>query len=341
LNKNSTPIIRIENISKEFRIGFFRKRVKAVQNLTLEVQSGEIFGFLGPNGAGKTTTIKMLMGLIFPTSGSSHLFGLSARDLRAKARVGFLPENPYFYEYLTGFEFLDFYSRLFGLSRSIRPTRVERLLEQVGLLHSRDIPLRKYSKGMMQRIGIAQALINDPDLVILDEPMSGLDPIGRKEVRDLIFNLREQGKTVFFSSHILQDVEMICDRVAILIRGQLRKVGTLYELLSQQKGRELELTVSGLPPLAAEQIKSMAVRLIVPGERLTIVLPESQLDEALHVVIREQGRIEALVPLKGSLEDLFVQQVQNPDGLDFEGDEQDDENVMLSPDMNNNTESKP
>lgn len=313
VSSNNTPIIRTENLVKEFRIGFFRKRVQAVRGLSLEVKPGEIFGFLGPNGAGKTTTIKMLMGLIFPTSGRAELFGMPARDVEAKSKVGFLPEHPYFYEYLTGFEFLDFYGRLFGLNRSIRPTRVERLLEQVGLPHARDIPLRKYSKGMIQRVGIAQALINDPDLVVLDEPMSGLDPIGRKEVRDIIFNLKDQGKTVFLSSHILQDVEMICDRVAILIKGQLRKIGRLEDLLSEHSGHETELTVSGLSNLTNEQVRNMASKVVIPGDRLTVRLDAKTLQEAIQLVLREGGNMESMVPIKGTLEDLFVQQVQSPE----------------------------
>lgn len=308
-----TPIIRIKNLVKEFRIGFFRRKVRAVRDLSLEVYSGEIFGFLGPNGAGKTTTIKTLMGLIFPTSGQAELFGLPANDIRAKARMGFLPEHPYFYEYLTGFEFLDFYAHLFGLPHSIRSARVERLLEQVGLSDAREIPLRKYSKGMIQRVGIAQALINDPDLVILDEPMSGLDPMGRKEVRDIIFHLKDQGKTVFFSSHILQDVEMICDRVAILHKGQLRKLGSLSELLSEMKERETEFTVSNLPHLPQEQLRSMSKRVVIPGERLTVVLDEKTLQDAISLVLREGGKIEAIVPQKATLEELFVQQVQSPE----------------------------
>lgn len=305
-----TPIIQISHLHKEFRTGFFRRLKRAVNDLSLTVNEGEIFGFLGPNGAGKTTTIKMMMGLIFPTMGHVELFGLPASHIKAKSRLGFLPENPHFYEYLTGFEFLDFYGRLFGLSGRIRPARVERLLEQVGMTHARDIPLRKYSKGMLQRIGIAQALINDPDLVVLDEPMSGLDPLGRKDVRDIIFRLKEQGKTVFFSSHILQDVEMICDRVAILTNGRLRRLGTLVELLDEQSERETELAVSGLSSIALEQLTNMASRVVVPGVRLTIVLPQTRLEEALQLVMREQGKVESVVPLKGTLEELFVQEVR-------------------------------
>lgn len=304
-----TPVIEIKNLHKRFRIGFFRREVRAVEELSLRVEEGEIFGFLGPNGAGKTTTIKMLMGLIFPTAGEAHLFGRPANDIEAKARVGFLPENPHFYEYLSSFEFLNFYGRLFNLSGSARHARVERLLELVGMTHARDLPLRKYSKGMLQRIGIAQALINDPDLVVLDEPMSGLDPLGRKDVRDIIFRLKEQGKTVFFSSHILQDVEMICDRVAIMTKGRLRRIGPLGELLETQTQREVEMTVSGLPAHALKSLRSMASKSIVPGDRPTLVFPKSRIDEALRLVMHEEGVIESLIPLKGSLEEFFVQEV--------------------------------
>ncbi len=310
--KNRETIIKIESLTKVFRVGFFRKKVKAVNDLSLEVYRGEIFGFLGPNGAGKTTSIKILMGLLFPTSGRATLFGYSPFDIRAKSKIGFLPENPYFYEYLTGYEFLEFYATLFGLPRSIRSARVERLLEQVGLSHAKNLPLRKYSKGMIQRIGIAQALINDPDLVVLDEPMSGLDPIGRKEVRDIIFQLKEQGKTVFFSSHILQDVEMICDRVAILIKGQLRKIGVLSELLSEQTGYKYELSASKLSPTTAGHLKNMAEKVLVPGpDRVTVVIPQKKVEEALQLILREKGQLESLQPIKGTLEDLFVEQVRS------------------------------
>ena len=316
------PILELKNLSKEFRIGFFRKRVQAVRNLSLTVQPGEIFGFLGPNGAGKTTSLKILMGLISPTQGETRLFGLPSTDLRAKARIGFLPEHPYFYDYLTGLEFLNFYARLFGLSRSVRSVRVERLLEQVGLSHARKLPLRKYSKGMIQRVGIAQALINDPDLVILDEPMSGLDPMGRKDVRDIIFRLRDSGKTVFFSSHILQDVEMLCDRVAIITKGQLRKLGTLHDLLVDLSGQKTEITLTGLSKLDLEQLQGFSERVVIPGPpRCTLVFRADRVDEAIRLILDKQGKIESVIPLKGTLEDLFVQQVhatQDPPPLDAE-----------------------
>lgn len=317
-NVASQPIIQLSSLSKVFRLGFFRRRVNAVDGLSLEVEPGEIFGFLGPNGAGKTTTIKMLMGLIHPSSGEARLFGLDAANVKAKSRVGFLPEHPYFYEYLTGFEFLDFYARLFGLPRAKRTVRVERLLEQVGLSHAHDIHLRKYSKGMIQRLGIAQALLNDPDLVVLDEPMSGLDPIGRKDVRDIIFRLKEHGKTVFLSSHILQDVEMICDRVAIIHKGRLRKLGPLSELLQQQTSHEVELTVSQIPPSLREQLHAMALRVLKSDEKLSFVLPEHQLDETLRLVLQHNSTIESVIRPKETLETLFVQQVFDARTTDLE-----------------------
>lgn len=308
------PVIEIKKLNKVFHVGFFRRRVHVVKDLSLVIQPGEIFGFLGPNGAGKTTTLKMLMGLIYPTSGEVKLFGQASSDLRAKARIGFLPEHPYFYEYLTGFEFLDFYGRLFGLSGSIRTVRVERLLELVGLTHAQEIPLRKYSKGMIQRVGIAQALINDPDLIVLDEPMSGLDPMGRKDVRDIIFKLKENGKTVFFSSHILQDVEMVSDRVAILNKGQLQKVGSLRDLLAQNLSHELEFSVSGMSPDARESLRKLETRVIVKGDPLTIAVKEEDLNKAIKIALKHSLTIESIVPFKGTLEDLFLQQVlQGPE----------------------------
>ncbi len=225
-------MIRIENLHKTFYSGFFRKQVKALQGLSLEVGKGEIFGFLGPNGAGKSTTIKILAGLLKPGSGKAFLMGKPAGTVESKNRIGFLPEQPDFYQYLSGEEFLNLCARFFPLSHRERRSRVNRLLDQVGLNRARDLALRKYSKGMLQRIGLAQALINDPELVILDEPMSGLDPIGRKEIRDLIARLGQEGKTVFFNTHILSDVEVICNRVGIIHQGKLLKVGPVRELSS-------------------------------------------------------------------------------------------------------------
>ncbi|MEZ4467203.1 MAG: ABC transporter ATP-binding protein [bacterium] len=251
----SDAAVEVHDLVKTFDLGFLgalpgigplfsrlqlkgiAQRVEAVRGVSLRVEPGEIFGFLGPNGAGKTTTIKMLMGLIRPTSGTASILGRPLGDREARARLGFLPEHPYFYDYLKPIEFLDFYGRLFRIDARERRRRAEALVDRVGLRHAVNRPLRKFSKGMVQRIGIAQALINDPDLVVLDEPMSGLDPMGRKDVRDLIFALKEQGKTVFFSSHILQDVEALCDRVAIMARGRLRSIGPLHTLLGDEVER--------------------------------------------------------------------------------------------------------
>ena len=227
------PVVKVEHLRKVFHVGFWGRRITAVDGVSLEVQRGEVFGFLGPNGAGKTTTIKMLMGLIYPSGGTATLFGRPIGDSAAKSKVGFLPESPYFYDYLTGREFLRFYGHLFGLLGPALEKRIDELLDLVGMTHARDLQLRKFSKGMLQRVGIAQALINDPELVVLDEPMSGLDPIGRKEVRDLIFRLKESGKTVMFSSHILHDAELLCDRVAMIMKGRLVACGHVSELIAQ------------------------------------------------------------------------------------------------------------
>jgi ABC-2 type transport system ATP-binding protein len=225
-------ILRTEGLTKTFDVGFRRRRVTAVDSVDLEVHEGEIFGFVGPNGAGKTTTIKMLMGLIYPTRGRAFIFDDPIPSQRAKARLGYLPENPAYYEFLTGREALRFFARLSRVPAEARDRRCDELLQQVGLAGAADRQIRKYSKGMQQRLGLAQALVGDPSLVILDEPMSGLDPVGRKEVRDLILELKRSGKTVFFSTHILPDVETLCDRVGVILGGRLRDVGRIEDLLS-------------------------------------------------------------------------------------------------------------
>src|SRR5579862_3647473 len=219
-------------LTKDYAVGFWRKRpYRALDSLSLQVESGEVFGFLGPNGAGKTTSLKLLMQLVFPTSGRAELLGRPLGDLAAKRRIGYLPENPYFYDYLTAEELLVYFASLFGYRGADRRARARRLLDEVGLGAERRMQLRKFSKGMLQRVGIAQALINEPELVILDEPMSGLDPLGRRDVRSLILRLRDRGCTVFFSSHVLSDAEALCNRVAILAKGRLVSIGRLTDLL--------------------------------------------------------------------------------------------------------------
>jgi ABC-2 type transport system ATP-binding protein len=286
--------------------------VTAVEGLSLEVRRGEVFGFLGPNGAGKTTTIKMLMGLIYPTSGAAWLFGQKLGDSQAKARLGFLPESPYFYDYLTSREFLGFYGHLFGLWGVGLNRRIDELLELVGMTHAKDLQLRKFSKGMLQRVGIAQALINDPELVVLDEPMSGLDPIGRKEVRDLIFRLKESGKTVMFSSHILHDAEMLCDRVAMIMKGKLVACGHVADLIERGTTQEVELIVDRLSPAGIEQLRPLATKVVLHGERIMAVLSsQRQVDEALEILRVNKAKLVSLVPHKASLEDLFIREARS------------------------------
>src|ERR1700736_6145426 len=233
MNTMATPAIEIQGLTKDFPLGFWRRRQRrSLDNLTLQMEEGEVFGFLGPNGAGKTTTLKLLMRLIFPTAGTARIRGRSIDDVGMHREIGFLPEQPYFYDYLTARELLDYCARFFGFGAADRRERVKRFLEMVGLTAAAGVQLRKFSKGMLQRVGIAQAILHDPQVVFLDEPMSGLDPVGRREVRDIILALKQQGRTVFFSTHILTDAEMLCDRVGVLVGGKLQGVGTPGETVS-------------------------------------------------------------------------------------------------------------
>ena len=304
-------VVQIDNIRKVFRVGFWGRRVTAVDQLSLDVRRGEVFGFLGPNGAGKTTTLKMLMGLIYPTSGQARIFGHAVGDPAAKAKLGFLPESPYFYDYLTSREFLSFYGHLFGLWGGALNKRVDELLDLVGMTHARDLQLRKFSKGMLQRVGIAQALINDPELVVLDEPMSGLDPIGRKEVRDLIFRLKETGKTVMFSSHILHDAELLCDRVAMIMKGRLVACGPVTELIEQGATHQVEMVVDQLTAEGLEHLRPLADKIVTQGGRVMVVLRSSQQVEcALDVIRASKAKLVSLTPHKSSLEELFIREAK-------------------------------
>ena len=318
-------VLRTEKLTKIFSLGLFTyksqdvehrfslktRKVEALVDLDLEVREGEIFGFVGPNGAGKTTALKILAGLIKPTSGRALIFERRVQDLEAKRQMGFLPENPYFYDYLKPEEFLDFCGKLFGLPRAERKARTDRLMKLVGLEHARGRPLRRFSKGMLQRIGIAQALINDPKLVVLDEPMSGLDPIGRKEVRDLIVRLRDEGRTVFFSTHILSDVELLCDRVALVVGGRLRGLGRIEELLDP-KILDTHVVASGLERAALRAKIGDALRIeAAEGGRLSVLVPgDAGVGELLSAVLSLGGRVESVTPRKESLEDLFVREVR-------------------------------
>ena len=304
-------IVQTEQLAKIFRVGFWGRKVTAVDSLNLDVRRGEVFGFLGPNGAGKTTTLKMLMGLIYPTSGRASIFGHPIGDPAAKAKLGFLPESPYFYDYLTSREFLGFYGHLFGLWGSSLDKRVDELLELVGMAHARDLQLRKFSKGMLQRVGIAQALINDPELVVLDEPMSGLDPVGRKEVRDLILRLKEAGKTVMFSSHILHDAELLCDRVAMILKGRLVACGQVADLIEQGATQEVEMVVDRLTPEGIEHLRPLAGKILTQADRVMIVLKGQQhVDNALAVIRAAKASLVSVTPHKSSLEDLFIREVK-------------------------------
>ncbi|HEX8888040.1 MAG TPA: ABC transporter ATP-binding protein [Pyrinomonadaceae bacterium] len=312
-------VVEIANLTKDYEVGFWRKRkVRALDGLSLQVEGGEIFGFLGANGAGKTTTLKLLMRLIYPTAGRARILGRDINDVQMHARIGYLPENPYFYDYLTARELLNYCAELFGYHRKERERRTRELLSRVHLDEkSWDKQLRKYSKGMLQRVGLAQALVNDPEIVFLDEPMSGLDPIGRREVRDLIASLRASGTTVFMCSHILSDIEVLCDRVAILNRGRLAETGTLEELRAREgESGRIEITVAGTD---AENLKGVFPALdgahitqTASGARIEVA-DEKDVDAALQALRRAGGRLVSVQPVRQSLEELFVREVKNKD----------------------------
>jgi len=300
-------ILRTEGLTKVFEVGVRLRRVTAVDDLTLAVEDGEIFGFVGPNGAGKTTTIKMLMGLIFPTRGRAFIFDEPIPSRAARARLGYLPEHPAWHEFLTGREALDFFARLADVPAAGRRRACEDLLGLVGLADAADRQIRKYSKGMQQRLGIAQSLVGDPAFVILDEPMSGLDPVGRKEVRDLIHELKRRGKTVFFSTHILPDVESLCDRVGVIVGGRLQDVGRIGELLSPRV-RAVEV-VADVPEGLREAVARGAL-LSREGDRLTLSFPdEGAADGAVRALLAGGGRLVSVTPDRETLEDFFVRRL--------------------------------
>jgi len=295
--------LKIENLHKSFKTGFALKKKKILKGISINVEPGEIFGYLGPNGAGKTTTIKCILGLIFPEQGDIEILGYPYLSLKSKEKLGFLPENPYFYDYLNAEEFLDFYNRLYHIPSEQTKEKIRSLLELVGLEKAKDLQLRKFSKGMLQRIGLAQALINDPELVILDEPLGGLDPLGRKEMRDIIFQLKEKGKTVFLSSHILQDIEMICDKVAIIMDGQIVSQGKLQELISE-KILFTEMIVSGIDK---SDLEPLAEEITFQGDKTFIkVFREENIKDILALVQEKKGKLHSLLPRTPTLEDLFV-----------------------------------
>lgn len=315
------PVLSVQSLEKTFRIGFFRKRVEAVRGVSFEVKQGEIFGLLGPNGAGKTTTIKMVLRLIFPDAGTVRVFGIEGVRRRAMERVGYMPENPYVYQYLKPLEFLDLCGQLVGLDASTRRKRSRELLGKVGLEHAAGRPIGKFSKGMMQRIGLAQALLHDPELLILDEPMSGLDPIGRKEVRDLLLEQRAKGKTLLFTSHILTDVETLCDQVVILKQGKITTSGAMNELLQQGvQGHEVEL--DGIDAALTESLHSLAtpaaagergvgagaIQVRVVDKHATVHADDpASLHAVLQFAMEKRLQIRSVSPTRRSLENLFVE----------------------------------
>jgi len=302
------PAIEILGLEKTYMVGFWRKRPKrALSPLHLTVEDGEIFGFLGPNGAGKTTTLKLLMGLVFPTAGSARILGQEWTDPEVKAQIGFLPEQPYFYDHLTAHELLNYYAQLSGVPGKERSRRVDAMLQRVGLPDVHGVQLRKFSKGMLQRIGIAQAILHDPKLVFFDEPMSGLDPMGRREVRDLMEQLKQEGKTVFFSTHILSDAEALCDRVAIIHKGELRGIGAVEDLTSSVQGK-VEVIWQGTAIPAS--MKALGGECHVTGDTVRAIISENQQDAAIDALRRERMRLIAITPVRTSLEAYFVEKLR-------------------------------
>jgi ABC-2 type transport system ATP-binding protein len=309
------PALATHDLTKDFLVGFWRKRpYRALDRLTLDVEAGEVFGFLGPNGAGKTTTLKLLMQLVYPTGGDGEILGRPLGDRSVKQRIGYLPENPYFYDYLTAEELLAYYASMFGIRGAERRVRAARLLDEVGIGAERRLQLRKFSKGMLQRVGIAQALINEPELVIFDEPMSGLDPLGRRDVRALILRLRDRGCTVFFSSHVLSDAEALCNRVAILAKGRLVTAGRLTDMLALRAGGwELVVAGAGEPLIASLGARVRRAVRISEG-RYLLELPLAPPPEQLLAELTAAGaHLASLNPIRETLEDVFVESVTAPE----------------------------
>ncbi len=305
--------IVIDRLTKTIKPNWpWQPSTEVLRGVSFAVGQGEIFGFLGPNGAGKTTTLKILLGLIRQSGGRAEVLGVPVGNVEIRRRIGFLPESPHFYDYLTAEEFLRFYGRLAGMDGAKLNRHITSLLGTLSLTEARNRQLRKFSKGMLQRVGLAQALIHDPELVIFDEPMSGLDPLGRKEVRDLMLHLRDQGKTVFFSSHIIPDVEMICDRVAVVVKGEIVAAGRVDELVGHGQTRHIEVICDGIRTDQLQSVRSFGLKIIDRGSRCLIVLPDPQrLDEVLVRLRALGGQLVSVTPHKGSLEELFVKQVQS------------------------------
>ena len=304
-------MIRTQGLTKDFSTGFWKPRPRrALDALDLHVERGEIFGLLGPNGAGKTTTLKLLLQLLFPTSGSAQLLGRPAGDIGARARLGYLPEHPYFYDYLTAEELLEYFGRLLGIEPAARRRRASALLDDVGVGAERKLPLRKFSKGMLQRVGLAQAMLNEPELLILDEPMSGLDPLGRRDVRALITRLHGEGRTILFSSHILSDAETLCSRVAILASGRLAASGAMRDLLSENV-RGWEVIVRGLDDAARAALSQRGIdaRPLAGGTWLLALDPSSRPEPLIAELAGMGAALVSAAPQLETLEDVFVRHI--------------------------------
>ena len=303
-------VVRLENVVKDFRPGFGLRSKRILHGISFTVDEGEIFGFVGPNGAGKTTTLKILMGLIRMNGGSASILGHDVGQTQFRKHIGFLPENPYFYDYLSGREILHFYAKLAGVPASRRIAQVDKLLDWVGLSHAAEARLRTYSKGMLQRVGIAQSLVHDPSVVFLDEPMSGLDPIGRKEIRDLILRLRSEGKTVFMNTHILSDVEALCDRVAIIVHGRIRYQGLIQDFL-EDGDHMADVVLSSLDPVAAGEIaERFGAETRGFGDQIEYRVSEKDVNELLSAALRGGGQVVSVTPHRVSLEEIFLSAVE-------------------------------
>jgi len=300
----ATAAIEIENLTKDYPFGFLHlKKKTSLEGLTMRVEEGEVFGFLGPNGAGKSTTIKLLVGLIFPTAGTARILGKSISDIPMHQDIGYLPEQPYFYDYLTAAELLDYFARFHDLPAPERKARVDGMLKKVGLETARKIQLRKYSKGMLQRAGLAQAILHDPKVVILDEPMSGLDPVGRREVRDIILELKQAGKTILFSTHILSDAEMLCDRVGVIVGGKLRGVGAPDEIVGIRANAMEILFECTASATGLDGLLSKAKQL---GKRYQLQVPEADLYATLQKLGGAGATILSVTQVKATLEEYFM-----------------------------------
>jgi len=311
----TSPAIEIEGLTKDYSVGFWRQRTRrALDAVSFDVAQGEVFGFLGPNGAGKTTTIKLLMGLIFPTAGTARICGRGIEDVGMHRQIGFLPEQPYFYDYLTARELLDYSARFFGFSATDRRERVARFLERVGLTGAADVQLRKFSKGMMQRVGLAQATLHEPQVIFLDEPTSGLDPVGRREVAEIILELKRHGRTVFFSTHVLPDAEVLCDRVGVLVGGKLQGVGTPQEMMKMEvRGMEIHFDLPAgraLPPALANSASHS-------GASYRVEVPEAELYAAMANLRDSGARILSVAQLKPTLEDYFFKLLGRENAMSY------------------------